>query len=56
MHPLRLPDGRLLIPVALSDPSDGFGLVAIGEEHPDYGTWLALSEPNEDPQPTPQET
>ena len=49
MRPLLLPDGNLLIPVDLPDPDDGFALKEIGEDHPDCGTWLALSESGEDP-------
>jgi hypothetical protein len=55
MHALQLPDGNLLIPVELPDPEDGFALAEIGKDHPDYGRWLAVSEPGEDPRPR-QET
>jgi hypothetical protein len=50
---LQLPDGCLLVPVELPDPADDFALVEIGEDHPDYGTWLVLVEPLEDPTPAP---
>ncbi len=52
MRAPQLPDGRLLIPVELPGPAEGFGLVETGEDHPDDGTWLALAEPVEGPQST----
>jgi hypothetical protein len=53
---VRLPDGDLLIPLLLPDPEDGFALEEIGPEHPDYGMWMAVSEPGKDPRTATQET
>jgi hypothetical protein len=49
MHAFQLPDGHLLIPLLLPDPEDGFALQEMGPEHPNYGSWLAVAEPGEEP-------
>jgi hypothetical protein len=49
MRALQLPNGNLLIPVKLTDAEGDFGLQEIGEDYPEYGTWLAVSVPGEDP-------
>jgi hypothetical protein len=49
---ILLPNGNLLIPVAAEQADDtdaGEGLREIGPDHPDYGHWLALAQPGEDP-------
>jgi hypothetical protein len=48
---LQLPNGNLLVPCDPEESDNGSGLVEIGPDDPHYGTWLARSEPGEDPRP-----
>ena len=51
MRALQLFNGNLLVPVE-PGPTDDTGVDPfreVGPEHPEYGHWLALSTPGEDP-------
>jgi hypothetical protein len=55
MRAVLLPNGKLLVPVE-PGPADDTGadpFREIGPEHPEYGHWLALAEPGEDPRQRP---
>ena len=49
MHPRKLYNGNLLIPVTAKGPNGelGDGFIEIGPDHPEYETWLAAVEPEE---------
>jgi hypothetical protein len=51
MRALQLPNGNLLVPIEPgTDDDTGEDLFReIGPDHPEYGHWLALSTPGEDP-------
>jgi hypothetical protein len=51
LRAIRLPDGKLLVPVesGLADDTGADPFREIGPEHPEYGRRLALAEPGEDP-------
>jgi hypothetical protein len=53
MRAILLPSGYLLVPIppADLDEPEGPDLLKIGPDHPDYGHWLAVAEPAEDPRP-----
>jgi hypothetical protein len=48
-----LPNGNLLVPKppADLDEPEGPDVLEIGPDHPDYGRWLSVAEPGEDPRP-----
>ena len=50
MPAILLPNGKLLIPVEMDDPAEGFTLKEIGADHPDFARWLATAQEGEDPQ------
>jgi hypothetical protein len=53
MRAILLPNGRLLVPVepGLAGDTGSEPFREIDPEHPEYGRWLALSTPGEDPRP-----
>jgi hypothetical protein len=55
MRAILLPNGNLLVPVE-AGPADDTGAEPFREispEHPEYGHWLALAEPGQDPRQGP---
>jgi hypothetical protein len=51
MRAIRLPNGKLLVPIEGDNSDRGDGLAELGPEHPEYDRWLALPDDGEDPRP-----
>ncbi len=51
VRPIRLPNGKLLVPAEPDDPDDAPELVEVGPGHPRYDALLAVAEDGEDPRP-----